>query len=154
MLFMTDSLISRRKSFRPVVLGAAAIVGGSLAITTVVGVAAIVGMLVAGNNAENIIAQLPSSLALAIFCAAGGLLMSAIGGYSAAIMAGSAAIRHALWAGLLAVPLNLAVLAVLGDPGPAWLTALATVLIVPCAVLGGWLAAPIPTAITAPAPER
>ena len=149
-----SAALSRRPSFRAVGWGVAAIVGGSLAVTTVIGVAAILGMLAAGDSPEDIVAKLPNSLALAIFCAAGGTLMSVMGGYSAAVIAGRSPIRHAIWAGALAVPINLVWAAVLGDSGPVWLTALATVLIVPCAALGGWLATPIPTVVAAPAHER
>jgi hypothetical protein len=142
------------RSIRAVVLGAAAIVSGSLAMTTILGVAAIAGMLVRGSGAETIVAQLPSSLLFAIFCAAGGLIMCVIGGYSAAMIAGCNPIRHALCAGALATPLSLAVLAILGDSGPVWLTALATALMIPCATVGGWFATPVAITLAAPVHQR
>jgi hypothetical protein len=149
-----DNSASFRQSLRAVMWGAAAMVGGSLAMTTLIGVAAVTGMLVARNSAENIIAQLPASLSLAIFCAAGGWWMNVLGGYIAASLAKRFPLRHALCAGALAVPLNVLLSAIFGDSGPAWLTALATALIIPGALLGGWFAAPVPTPVVAPAHER
>jgi hypothetical protein len=143
-----------RRSFRAVAVGSAVMVGGTLAMTTLIGIAAITGMLAAGSRAESIVTQLPDSIALALFCAGGGLLMNVIGGYYAAVIAGQRPLRHALWSGALAIPFNLLILVVLGDSGPAWLTGLATALIVPCAALGGWLAAPASTTAAIIAPQR
>ncbi len=143
----------RRRSCRAIGLGAGAIVGGSLAVTTVIGTATITGMLLAGNSPESIISTLTGSFALAFFCAVGGLLMSIIGGYSAATIAGRLPIGHAFWAGALALSLNLILFSICGDSGPAWLTVLANLLVIPSAAIGGRLAAPIPTTVPAPVPK-
>jgi hypothetical protein len=129
-------------SFRAVGIGAIVDIAGSLVMTTVVGVTAISALLLRGVSAQAIVEQLPSSSALALFCAAGGVLMSVAGGYTAARLAGHSHLRHALLAGLLAVLLNLGVNALVDDSSPLWLTALATALIVPFATVGGWLAMP------------
>jgi hypothetical protein len=111
--------------------------------TTILGIAAITGMILSGISGPTILKELTgSSLKLALLCAAGGWLMSLIGGYSAARIAGHAQIGHGFWTGVFATPFNLAVLVLLGDSGPLWLTVISMVLIVPCATLGGWLAAP------------
>ena len=128
---------------RAVVVGAAVTVGGSLVVTTVIGVAAIMGMLIRGASPDRIAAELPGSLALAIFVALGGLLMSAAGGYTAAAMAPDRRYRHALAASILAVVATVALLPVWGDSPTDWLTAISVALIVPCGIVGAWLAMPI-----------
>jgi hypothetical protein len=126
-------------------MGAAIIVGGSLVMTTLIGIAAIVGMLVRGDDAPTILFQLTGSFEIALLCTAGNWLMSLIGGYRAAAIAGEAFVQHGLWTGALATPLNLAVLVLLGDSGPSWLAVLSLGLILPCAALGGWFASPLQT---------
>jgi hypothetical protein len=130
------------RGLRAVGMGAIVIVGGSLVITTLVGVVAIAASLLRGDTAETIVGQLPHSVALALFVALGGLLASTAGGYTATTIAGLAQCRHAVWAGILAVPLCLATSAILGDIGPGWLSAISLGAIVPTALLGGWLATP------------
>jgi len=130
-------------SLRAIGVGAVVIVAGSLAMTTCIGVVATIGMLVRGDSGPIIVTTLCSSFEVALWCAAGGWLMSLVGGYTSAARADRAYMAHAIWAGALAIPLNLAVVALLGDSGPAWLIALSIVMIVPCAALGGWMASPV-----------
>ena len=139
-----------RRDGRAVLIGAAVTVGGSLVATTVIGIAAITGMLLRGANPERIAAELPGSLALAIFVALGGLLMSAAGGYTAAAMAQSRRYRHALAASILASVATVALLPVWGESSTDWLTGLGTALIVPCGAVGAWLAMPVPVLTAAP----
>jgi hypothetical protein len=131
-----------RWSVRAIFVGALVDVGGSLVVTTIVGVTAVTALLVRGEAPEAIIQTLPGSLALVLFCAIGGALMSVAGGYAAAVIAGRAEMAHALAAGLLAAALNLGVNLLLGDSGPIWLTATGLVLVAPFAIFGGWLAMP------------
>jgi hypothetical protein len=130
------------RGLRAICFGAAVIVGGSLVMTTVVGLTAITASLLRGDTAVMVAAELPQSFALATFVAIGGLLMSLAGGYTATTIAGQARLRPALSAGILAVPLSIAVLALLGDSGPTWLSAASIAAIVPMAILGGHLASP------------
>jgi hypothetical protein len=130
-------------SLRAIGTGAVVIVAGSLAMTTCIGVVATIGMVLRGETGEIIISRLCSSLEVALWCAAGGWLMSLVGGYMSAARAGHAYVAHAVWTGVLAIPLSLAVVALLGDSGPAWLCGLSIMMIVPCAALGGWMASPI-----------
>jgi hypothetical protein len=124
---------------------------GSLAMTTIIGLTAVTAMLVRGDSAQSIVDELPKSFALVLFCAAAGVMMSLAGGYVAARIASHAPLRHAFWAGVLSALLNVAIVALLGDSGPVWLTASSTMLILPCATIGGWLAMPV---ATAPVPTR
>lgn len=133
-------------NFRAIFVGAIVDIGGSLVMTTIVGVTAITAMLVAGTSAQTIVDELPHSFALVLFCALGGMVMSIAGGYTAARIAAHAPLWHAFLAGLLAVLLNLGMIALIGDSGPIWLTTASTVLIVPCATIGGWLAMPVAAA--------
>lgn len=137
---------------RAVVVGAAVTVGGSLAATTVVGIAAVAGMLLRGASPDRIAAELPGSLALAIFATLGGVVMSAAGGYTAAAMAPDRRYRHALAASILATVVSVALLPVWGESPTDWLTAISIALIIPCGTVGAWLAMPMPV-LTA-APER
>jgi hypothetical protein len=130
------------RGLRAICFGSAVIVGGSLVMTTVIGLTAITASLLRGDSAETVATELPQSFALAVFVAIGGLLMSLAGGYTATTIAGLARLRPAWGAGILAVPLSIAVLALLGDSGPTWLSAASVAAILPMAVLGGWLATP------------
>ncbi len=129
---------------RAVWTGTVVDIGGSLVMTTIVGLCAITGMMTRGDSAETIVVELPGSFALVLCAAAGGLLMSLAGGYVAATMAGRAQLCHAIWTGIVSCLLNLAMVAIIGDSGPTWLIAVTMGLIVPCATLGGWLAMPVP----------
>ena len=94
-------LVDLRGLHRTVGIGAVSvIVGGSLVITTIVGVVAIAASLLRDDTAETIVGQLPQSVALALFVALGGLLASTAGGYTATTIAGLAQCRHAVWAGV------------------------------------------------------
>jgi hypothetical protein len=135
---------------RAVVVGAAVTVGGSLVVTTIIGVAAITGMLIRGASPERIAAELPGSLALAIFMALGGVLMSAAGGYAAAAIAPGRRYRHALAASILALVASVALLPVWGESPTDLLTAISIALIVPCGTVGAWLAMPVPVLTAAP----
>jgi len=134
--------VADSRNIRAVVVGAAVTVGGSLAATTIVGVAAITGMLLRGASPDRIAAELPGSLALAIFVALGGLLMSAAGGYTAAAMAPDRRYRHALAASILAAVATVALLPVWGESPTDWLSAISIASIVPCGTVGAWLAMP------------
>ena len=118
-------------------------IAGSLMATTIIGLTAVTAMLIAGSSAQTIVDELPHSFALVLFCAAAGIVMSLAGGYSAARIAPHRPLMHALSGRALAALLNAGMIALLGDSGPFWLTATTTVLIVPFATLGGWLAMPI-----------
>ena len=133
---------ARIQSLRAVGLGTTVIVAGSLMMTTLVGVAAISGMLARGDSPEEITTQLSNSLDLAIFVRIAELLMVVIGGYTAARLADRRQLHHALAAGALAALLNLAISAVCGDVEPAWLTVLLAMFTMPFAALGAWLASP------------
>jgi hypothetical protein len=146
--YSIDAAVSRDS--RAVVVGAAVTVGGSLVVTTVIGVAAITGMLIRGASPDRIVAELPGSLALAIFVAVGGLLMSAAGGYTAAAMAPSRRYWHALAASILAVVATVALLPLWGESPTDWLTATGIALIIPFGVVGAWLAMPVPVLTAAP----
>ena len=119
------------------------IVGGSLVMNTLVGIAAITGMLMRGESAVRIVAQLPQSPALAVFAAMGGLLMSLIGGYTAATIAKTAPIWHAVSAGVVSIAVTLALTPLWDDTASLGFTALLAVAILPCAVFGAWLAQPV-----------
>ena len=138
-----------RPSFRAALIGAAVIIGGSLMMTTVLGVAAIAGMVLRGESPEQIAAELPGSLELAVFVTAGGMLMSLVGGYTAATIAAQARNWHAAAAGVIATVITVVLLPVWGDSGPVWITVLSTVTISPLAVVGAWLAMPVPVLTTA-----
>jgi hypothetical protein len=130
-------------SLRAVGLGAIVIVAGSLMVTTLVGVAAISGMLVRGDSPDEITAQLSNSLDLAIFVRIAELAVSIIGGYTAARLANRMPLRHAFAAGVLAALVNRLISLLCGDIEPIWLTALVAMSVAPCAVFGAWLSMPV-----------
>jgi hypothetical protein len=132
-----------RHSPRAILIGAAVTVCGSLVATTVIGVAAIAGMLIRGESPDYIAAELPGSMALAIFVTLGGLLMSVAGGYTAAALVTKDRYWHAVIASVVATVLTVALLPVWGQSVMDWSTALGIALIVPCGAAGAWLAMPV-----------
>jgi hypothetical protein len=134
--------------------GAVTDLGGSLVMSTVLGIAAISAMLARGESPERIATELPRSFALTLFVAIAGLVMSTCGGYVAAAFAGRNYLKHALLAGLLSTALNFALQWLLGVPEPMWLSAATLACITPCAVLGGWLAMPVPMPLVLSAQAR
>lgn len=131
------------RDIRAVALGAAVTVCGSLVATTVIGVAAIIGMVIRGASPDRIAAELPGSIALAIFVTLAGLLMSAAGGYTAAMMAPDRRYRHALAASILAAVATIALLPVWGESPADWLSGIGIAFIIPCGAIGAWLAMPV-----------
>lgn len=124
-------------------LGATVDITGSVLMAISVPLLALMARISRGDSAERIVAELPQSYALLLFCALGGMLMSVAGGYAAAIRAGWKPIRHAAAGGLLATVMNATVLSAFGGSEPLWLTIIGISAILPCAAVGGWLAAPV-----------
>ncbi|HEY2883534.1 MAG TPA: hypothetical protein VGJ15_13900 [Pirellulales bacterium] len=135
--------LGERPNVRSVLWGAAVMVGGSLVMATVVGIAAVTGMLFQGASPQTIVATLPSSTALAVFVGIGGLLMNLAGGYVAATIAVGSPLRRAVETAALATIAQLALLPLWGDFDSLWATALSSALAFPLALLGAWLAMPV-----------
>jgi hypothetical protein len=132
-----------RAIFRGTMVGA----GGALVISTVIGVAAVLGMAGEGLSPQTIAQQLRSQWDIRLLLALAELLMAMLAGYTAAITAGRGQLRHAALAGVGTLVLNLLVMAACGSPLPIWLAATGLALTMPCAMLGGYLASP---AVTSP----
>ena len=116
--------------------------GGALVVSTIIGVAAMLGMAGSGLSPQTIAQQLRSQWDLRLLLALAELLMAVMAGYTAAITAGRRQFRHAAFAGAGTLVLNLLVLAACGSPLPFWLAAAGLALTMPCAMLGGYLASP------------
>jgi hypothetical protein len=127
-----------RAIFRGTMVGA----GGALVISTVIGVAAVLGMAGEGLSPQTIAQQLRSQWDIRLLLALAELLMAMLAGYTAAITAGRGQLRHAALAGVGTLVLNLLVIAACGSPLPIWLAATGLALTMPCAMLGGYLASP------------
>jgi hypothetical protein len=130
--------IDLRAIFRGSMVGA----GGGLILSTVIGVAAVLGMASDGLSPKTIAEQLRSQWDLRFALALAELLMATLAGYTAAITAGRSQLRHALLAGAATLVMNLMVVAVCGSPLPLWLAAIGMALTVPLAAFGGYLASP------------
>ena len=103
------------------------------------------GMAGEGLSPKTIAHQLRSQWDLRLMLAAGELLMAMLAGYTSAITAGRRELRHAAFAGVGTLVLNLLVIAACGSPLPVWLAAMGLSLTMPCALLGGYLASPVET---------
>jgi hypothetical protein len=141
--FMDSATQNPSHTLRAIISGVAVIVGGSLAMTTLLGFAAITGMLLRGDAPEAIVAQLPTSPMLALFITAGALLMNVCGGYVTATIAEQSPQVHALITGAIATIVTLAMLPLWGENQPLLINAIAASAILPCTTLGAWLASPI-----------
>jgi hypothetical protein len=135
-----DSLVLHPRAIvRGIVVGA----GGALVISTIIGVTAVLGMAGEGLSPQTIAQQLRSQWDLRLLLATGELLMAMLAGYTSAITAGRGELRHAAFAGVGTLVLNLLVIAACGSPLPVWLAASGLALTMPCAILGGYLASPV-----------
>lgn len=135
---------SRAFDLRAVFRGAIVGAGGGLAFSTLIGVAAVLGMASDGLSPKTIAEQLRSQWDLRIALALAELLMTMLAGYTAAITAGRSCFRHAILAGVATLAMNLTVVAVCGSPLPTWMAASGMALTVPLAMFGGYLASPRP----------
>jgi hypothetical protein len=137
-LAVDSRLIVPRAIFRGTAIGA----GGALVLSTVIGVAAVIGMVNEGLSPQTIARQMNAQWDIRLFVALAELLTAMLAGYTAAVVAGRTPYRHSLWAGGGTLAINLLVIAVCGNPLPVWLAASSLALVLPCAMLGGYLAAP------------
>ena len=110
--------LDRRAIFRGVAIGA-----GVLVMSTMLGIAAVVGMAGERLSPETMIDQLHSRWDLPTLVAASYLLTAALAGYAAAMTAGRGPLRHATCAGAATLGVNLIVIAVCGSLLPLWLLA-------------------------------
>ena len=133
---------SRAFDLRAVFRGAIVGTGGGLAFSTLIGVAAVLGMASDGLSPKTIAEQLRSQSDLRIALGFAELLMAMLAGYTAAITAGRSRFRNAALAGAGTFGLNSIVIAVCGSPLPAWMAAVGMALTVPLATFGGYLASP------------
>jgi hypothetical protein len=143
----------RALSARAVVQGAAVGAGGALVMTTLVGVAAVVGMNLRGLAPDAILLEFQQGFAIRGFIATAELLTTIAGGYAAARIAARRPNAHALWAAVGTIVLKCLTGLLLGSIWPLGLAAIGLTLVVPCALLGGFLASPScpqPTKATAP----
>jgi hypothetical protein len=143
----------RPLSASAVLQGAAVGAGGALVMTTLVGIAAVVGMNLQGAAPDAILRSLQHGAAIRGFVAAAEWLTAIAAGYVAARVAARRPIPHALWAAAGTIALKCVTWLLLGNPWPMALAAVDLTLIVPCALLGGYLASPScpqPTEATRP----
>ena len=133
---------SRAFDLRAVFRGAIVGTGGGLAFSTLIGVAAVLGMASDGLSPKTIAEQLRSQWDLRIALALAELLMAMLAGYTAAITAGRSQLRYALLAGTTTLAMNLIIVAVCGSPLTFWLAAAAMTMTVPLAAFGGCLGSP------------
>jgi hypothetical protein len=136
-----------------VLQGAAVGAGGALTMTMLVGVAAVVGMNLQGLSPDAILQSMQHGIAIRGFVAAAEWLTAIAGGYAAARIAGRRPATHALWAGRVTVVLKCVTWLLLGSPWTTWLALIDLTLVVPFALLGGYLASPScpqPSKATAP----
>jgi len=143
----------RALSASAVVQGAAVGAGGALVMTTLVGVAAVVGMNLQGLSPDSVLQEFRQGVAIRGFIAAAELLTAIVGGYVAARIAARRLTAHALWAAVGTIVLKCVTWLLLGSPWPIGLAAIDLMLVLPCALLGGYLASPgCPQAAKATAP--
>ena len=132
----------RALSASAVVQGAAVGAGGALVMTTLVGVAAVVGMNLQGLSPDAILQEFRQGIAIRGFIVAAELLTAIAAGYVAARIAARRPTAHALWAAAGTIVLKCVTWLLLGNPWPIGLAAVDLILVLPCALLGGYLASP------------
>jgi len=132
-----------------VLQGAAVGAGGALVMTTLVGVAAVLGMTCQGLAPGAIIESIQHGMTIRVFVAAAEWLTAIAAGFAAVRIAGRRPTAHAVLAAVGTVALKCLTWLLLGNPWPIGLAAIDLALVLPCALLGGYLAGP-----TCPRPSK
>jgi hypothetical protein len=127
----------------PLVLVAPAIaVGGALAMTVILGLAAIAGTAFRGVPSSQVPLLLTTDSAFPIFCAAAGVACALAAGYITARARSGALLRHAIVSSTLTVALHVVVVGALGSPLSPFATAVYIGSTLPALTAGCLLGAP------------
>lgn len=137
-ILLNHSLLSTPAIFQGAAVGA----GGALAMTTLVGVAAVVGMSLQGLSPEAMLYSLQHGMEFRGFVAAAEWLTAMAGGYAAVRIARRRPMIHAGWTAGATILLKCITWQLLGCPWPAPKAAIDLALVIPCALVGGYLASP------------
>jgi hypothetical protein len=125
--------------------GSAVGAGGAVVMTTLIGVAAVVGMNLQGLSPETMRATLEHGIAFRGFVVAAEWITAVAGGYAAVrVAACRRQTAHAFSAAGGTIVLKCMTWLLLGNPWPLGLAAIDLAIVVPCALVGGYLAAPCP----------
>lgn len=133
-----DTSLSHSAVWRGGAIGA----GGALVMTTLVGIAAVIGMNLQGLSPEAMLDALRFSITFRALVVAGEWLTAFAGGYAAARIAGRRQIAHAFCAAGATVVLKYATWVLLGCPWAVLFAAIDLAAVIPLALIGGFLASP------------
>jgi hypothetical protein len=133
---------SRALSAAAIWRGGAIGAAGALVMTTVLGIAAVVGMNLGRLSPEAMMHALQHGFAFRGFVGAGELMMAVAAGYAAARAAGRRQMVHAFWAAAATIVLKYVSWVFLGCPWPPLVAAIDLALVIPFSLLGGFLGSP------------
>ena len=112
---------------------------GTMVVSTVIGTVAGILLAVRGASLEQLPTQLAGSVSFLLTSGFFGLLCTAAGGFVAAHIARGKEMRHAFAMGVFSLLSGLLVAAIASDPSPLWYRLIFSLLVIPCALLGGYL---------------
>ncbi len=115
---------------------------GALVMTTLVGVAAVLGMNSRGLAPGAIVELIQHGMAIRGFVAAAEWLTAIAAGYTAARVGACRPTAHAALAAAGTIALKCLTWLLLGNPWPIGLAAIDLAVVLPCALVGGYLASP------------
>ncbi len=113
--------------------------------TTVIGIAAVVGMNLQGLSPEAMLHAMQHGIAFRAFVIAGEWLTAFAAGYAAARGSTRRELAHAFAAAAATIVLKYATWVLLGCPWTGLVAGIDLALVVPFALVGGFLASPRPT---------
>ena len=131
-------------NFKAILSGWATDIFGSQIGASVVAVPMAMGMTQNGASPQQIEARLLNEPVALILFMIVGLIFTTTGGFVSAHLAGRDEVRHATATGVLSLVFSLAVMA-FTPRLPIWYMVVATLLVVPCAALGGFIRSKQPT---------
>jgi len=124
-------------SVKAVLIGLIVDIGGTFVFFFVFSVIGAILLASAGRHVDELKDFAETSIFIVVSSLAG-LLFSALGGYVSARIAGKAEVRNALATGAFSALVGLILFAGFSSPERSWLDLLSLILIMPCALLGGY----------------
>jgi hypothetical protein len=132
----------KKFSVKAVLIGWVVDIGGSLGVGFLVGVFAGIYLIIKGVSPDRMEEAIYSSFGFLLTSLIIGLFFTGLGGYIAAKIAKTAELKHAFVVGLLSALTGMLYIVLSSNPGPPSFNIVGLTLVIPIAVLGGYLAKP------------
>ncbi len=125
-------------SIKAIIIGLLVDIGGTFAFSFVVGIISVAVFLATGRDVKELEA-IATTQGFLIPSLIAGLLFTSLGGFVAAHIAKKAEMKNAFVLGILSLAFGLGTTVLMPDPATGWYDITGVLLIIPFALLGGYL---------------